>query len=464
MAKKDTYQLLKQWLRGAAGYREEQALGRQAEQDEFLADAMEGYNAMPEGEHAESVQRLKQRVREQSRRKRRAPAYWLRVAAAVLLIGFAGGLFWYLNQPTQGPLSEKMNPVEEDKEEADINNIGAAKLDSLGQSTEAITAREESAPENAAAQPTAPSITRKREEPSFSDDAAPIAPLPSASTEPPAEEAEADMVAADRLESEPLPDLEETAMPAFNDTDALSGQEPERKDVEPPVSAAEEKERAAIAMPDSKSPPPPKAYHFDGLREEQKAGKQEDSFVLQGKVVEQSTGAPLIAANVRVVGTEEGTITDLDGNFSLEVSGDSAEIAIDYVGFQSYNLTVERGDTVEIGLPESEMALQEVVVTSQGISSKRKAKAQKLPEPVDGFRKFRKYVRQNLRYPESAKQASIRGKVELSFAIDRNGRPLDIKVEKSLAYGCDEEAIRLLKEGPGWEAGKGRGRYTFKFP
>ncbi len=59
-------------------------------------------------------------------------------------------------------------------------------------------------------------------------------------------------------------------------------------------------------------------------------------------------------------------------------------------------------------------------------------------------------MKENLIYPEAAKSNDITGKVTLEFKLDKLGNISDIKVVKGIGYGCDEEAIRLLKEGPEW--------------
>ena len=52
----------------------------------------------------------------------------------------------------------------------------------------------------------------------------------------------------------------------------------------------------------------------------------------------------------------------------------------------------------------------------------------------------------------------------LSFDVDDNGIPRNIRVEKSLCASCDEEAIRLLKEGPKWEKKKNKkGKVKIRF-
>jgi TonB family protein len=56
--------------------------------------------------------------------------------------------------------------------------------------------------------------------------------------------------------------------------------------------------------------------------------------------------------------------------------------------------------------------------------------------------------------------------VQVSFEVDKNGDPTNIKVEKSLCSTCDKEAIRLIKDGPKWKRNankKGRTTVTINF-
>jgi TonB family protein len=74
-----------------------------------------------------------------------------------------------------------------------------------------------------------------------------------------------------------------------------------------------------------------------------------------------------------------------------------------------------------------------------------KKKFLKLPEYPGGKEEFRKYILGHLVYPEKALQEKIEGIVYVSAQIDDNGEVLDVKVEKGLGYGCDEEAVRLIQ-------------------
>jgi protein TonB len=71
---------------------------------------------------------------------------------------------------------------------------------------------------------------------------------------------------------------------------------------------------------------------------------------------------------------------------------------------------------------------------------------------------FYKYVSKNIEYPKQARRMGIEGKVFVQFVVDKDGSLSDVKVIKGIGAGCDEEAIRVLKESPKWTPGKQRGR------
>jgi len=74
-----------------------------------------------------------------------------------------------------------------------------------------------------------------------------------------------------------------------------------------------------------------------------------------------------------------------------------------------------------------------------------KKKFLKLPEFPGGKEAFKKYIRSNLIYPKKALEQRIQGVVHLRAEINDNGDVLDAIIEKGLAGGCNEEAIRLIK-------------------
>ena len=76
---------------------------------------------------------------------------------------------------------------------------------------------------------------------------------------------------------------------------------------------------------------------------------------------------------------------------------------------------------------------------------KKKKRFLKLPQYPGGNIAFRKFIAENLIYPEEAINNRIEGTVYLSLQINDDGIVLDAKIDKGLGYGCDEEALRLAK-------------------
>ena len=69
----------------------------------------------------------------------------------------------------------------------------------------------------------------------------------------------------------------------------------------------------------------------------------------------------------------------------------------------------------------------------------------KKPVYKGGIKAMRAFISQALNYPDQALKAQVEGTVYLKYSIDYRGKVLDAKVISSLGYGCDEEAIRLVK-------------------
>ncbi len=78
------------------------------------------------------------------------------------------------------------------------------------------------------------------------------------------------------------------------------------------------------------------------------------------------------------------------------------------------------------------------------------------PQFPGGIVEFLKYVSDNLEYPKEAKEKGIEGQVYVSFIVDETGTILQdsTEVRESLFYPCDQEAIRLINEGPKWIPGR----------
>lgn len=88
-------------------------------------------------------------------------------------------------------------------------------------------------------------------------------------------------------------------------------------------------------------------------------------------IIKDATGEPVIGANVVVAGTTNGTISDIDGAFSLDIPAD-AKLEISYIGYVTQVLAV-KGNTLNVVLREDAQALDEVVITGFGMSQKKES-------------------------------------------------------------------------------------------
>jgi len=99
------------------------------------------------------------------------------------------------------------------------------------------------------------------------------------------------------------------------------------------------------------------------------AGVAVQARVISGTVKDQ-TGETIISASVVVKGTTIGTVTDFDGNYSLEVPDDAKVLVFSYIGMKTQELTIS-GNVMNVVLAENSEVLEEVVVTGYGTTKKR---------------------------------------------------------------------------------------------
>ncbi len=83
---------------------------------------------------------------------------------------------------------------------------------------------------------------------------------------------------------------------------------------------------------------------------------------------------------------------------------------------------------------------------------------EQMPEFVGGDNARVKFLSENIKYPELAKEKGIMGTVFVSFVVDEFGTVKDAKILRGIGGGCDEEALRVVKLMPKWKPGKQSGK------
>lgn len=175
------------------------------------------------------------------------------------------------------------------------------------------------------------------------------------------------------------------------------------------------------------------------------------SRVVKGQVKDE-TGQPLPGVTVQVKDSPAGTTTDLNGYYQLETAEPNVSLVFSFVGLRTAERSVGEQDDLNVVLADDPAQLSEVVITAHqnAVRDETAEPVIRLAEPFGGRKAYDQYLDNNLRYPEAALEKKVKGRVLIEFSVDVDGSLDDFKVLRSLGYGCDEEVIRLVKEGPKW--------------
>ncbi|PKK36194.1 hypothetical protein BWI96_12335 [Siphonobacter sp. SORGH_AS_0500] len=399
-----TPDLLRRYVAGEANAQEQHAVERAALEDPFIADALEGFEAM-----AEKKPDLKALYDQLDNRVSPTPILqlgWKKWALAASFIGLllTGYVLWLQLDSTP-----------------EISQVTAPTASPQTQSTDSLLTPEASQPEISLAE--APRVEALTKKPLVSADAL-------AEDEKPQVMA---MRAAPPTDSQTLAKMPALAARSFQLPDSGFAKNKQTPDT------------ISLALPGKATGVNIAARTDTPLARKVDTENQKNliTIVDEGK-------NPIPGVMIQNKDGRKGVVTDSMGRaFIPNTLG--PEIVLALIGYK--NQTLQAPFPSVITLQADNEALSEVVVVEYG-KTKRKTEA----EPVMGSEAYKTYLQENLRKPELAKEKGISGTVILSVQIKDDGRIGTIKVRKGLGYGCDEEAIRLVKEGPEWKPARRKGK------
>ena len=190
---------------------------------------------------------------------------------------------------------------------------------------------------------------------------------------------------------------------------------------------------------------------------------------VQGQVLEKSTNAPVVGANVIIKGTTSGTITDLDGNFVISMPV-GATLSVSYINMKTKELTITEKligkiKSLKVYLEgEITTKTQEVVVVGYGGGEEASDEVpvfqvvEEMPEFPGGMGECLKFLGKNIKYPVEAQKAGVQGKVIVQFVVEKDGNIANPKVVRSIDPDLDGEAIRVISIMPKWKPGMQKGQ------
>jgi TonB family protein len=173
-----------------------------------------------------------------------------------------------------------------------------------------------------------------------------------------------------------------------------------------------------------------------------------------GTVIDREDGRPLPGVNVTIQGTSIGTITDEEGKYKLSADSLEAGLLFSYIGYEEQKVAASSTGALDVALNPDVAQLSEVVVVGYGGTKREDTDFNpiiELAEPAGGRKAYRQYLEQNLKYPEQALNNKVEGRVTVQFTVESSGQMSNFKILRGLGYGCEEEVLRLIREGPKWK-------------
>lgn len=202
--------------------------------------------------------------------------------------------------------------------------------------------------------------------------------------------------------------------------------------------------------------------------------------IVAGSVTD-TEGNPLTGANIYFPNNQANITSDFNGKFAVELRSIDSLAIVNYDGYDSGSFSINGDGPQRFVLNRSLVALNDMAETDDEPASpavsfsgnevaesltlaKEAAPAMVSAQPEKGFKKYGRYIKRNRTIPTAAKRAKVNGAVVVKFKVLPNGELFDFRIVRSLGYGCDEEAIRLIKEGPKWELenNNGIGEVTYE--
>jgi len=172
-------------------------------------------------------------------------------------------------------------------------------------------------------------------------------------------------------------------------------------------------------------------------------------------IVTDGSGEPLIGANVVVKETSTGTITNIDGSYTIQVPSGGEKLMVSYVGYENFETTIN-SNTMNIVMQESNVILEEVAVAAIGVRGSRTS----IGYSVDRVRIRGQSTQEakNINLSELENTTSIEFKIENPYTIPSDGQQYTVRmIEHSLKadyeYYCapkiNDDAF-LTAEIPDW--------------
>ena len=416
---------IERYIKGEMTPSERHALERKALHDPFLADALEGAEQIQTTDFLIDVADLQSKIA-----VKKSVSVWMwpaRIAAGIAIVATSAFIVWSVLE-TETPKQELALQKEES---VDLNS-----------KTDSIAATEVASTGEAASTPASPSTDRaKSAGPPAQPKSQPAVSKPEFKNEPAAAP-----VAAKADDKEKTKTAEAAEEIKIAESDALAKATEQEKIAEASPVKAKVRENSSVAKKDASAD---KLSDSISSRSALAAGSSAQS-IIRGQVTSAEDGSPISGVNIIIKGSHVGTATDEQGNYQLNIPNAEPTLIYSFIGLQNNEVKVGKKQVVDVQMARDDSRLSEMVVTGSRKKGEVITPTVILAHPEGGDRDFEQYLEKNLRYPAEALAKKVEGRVMVEFTVESDGTLTDFIILKGIGSGCDEELIRLIKEGPKW--------------
>jgi TonB family protein len=441
------------YLKGELSPAEMHALEKKALSDPFLADALEGAGEIEPPQFEADLRDLHYTLQQRIGRKeeKKVVSLWVwsaRIAAGLAVIAVASFVIFQLTQRNK---NEALSMIQ------DKDAIPAPPKEEPA-----------SVPEAAKPIPSTPPIVEEKPNP--------IASQESRKTPLKASEPASDAIGAVELPVTELEDSEPVAKSesATQSAPAVVAEEKAdqnmlKEQAEEPLVQSERKKKSTVQSEDA-GPSHPDGYVSFSKKQPADTtfalpkglkGRAAGVAVTESKPVNKSKvvtgrvtgedGEGLPGVNVMIKGSSVGTVTNATGDYQITLQ-ENDKLVFSYIGYTGREADTNK-DKVDIEMDVDASQLSEVVVVGYEPAfdkDEERAEALELASPEGGRRAYKQYLEKNLTYPQQAIENKVEGRVTIQFTVESTGLLSNFSVLKGIGSGCDEEVIRLVRQGPKW--------------
>ncbi len=436
---------IERYLTGKMSAAEMHAIEKAALNDSFLAEAMEGFEAVPVSEWKPALEALKKDFgKKQEGAKiiamKPSSGKWWKMAAAIFLTAGAATLTYTLTRDTQTSGKQELVVADNKVTENSIKlDSPAAPIDtSITATPKVLAVKEKSA------------VASEKAGFSFST---PKADSNFLYTPPAVAETNKDQLSVASVDDQ-LKTPVNSSSPVIENKAVNANAAASNNSIIPAPGVYYDKRSVVEAR-----------QKQNELEYKQSQAKKEQA--LNQHFFAQVVGpdnSPLPFANISIKTEDFGTYADVKGNFRLISMDSLLTVEVKSVGYEPQLFTLRSN------LPQNKIMLNEK--TNAAVEDMAKAR-KSIPqnsirrsrllrdsmenvEPADGWDNYDTYVNNNIELPEEVTKKNMHGQVELSFDVSSTGAISNIKVDKSLCGDCDEAAKKLIEQGPRWKLKDGK--------